>query len=320
MSAHIDADLQRLPADELIDLVRTRLGSGHIVEIKSRPNDFSTKASSSFVTVRFEGGEEVELFVKKILGEPGSHMPEPKDREARVYEAFSGRSEFAAPALVGIIGGDDPHLVLAASTGWDLRYQDLDRWALAAGDLGRMHGAFAALVGELEGNDFLDRHDQPHNLAIAELAFTVVSERHPRAAQLIQEVIAGYESITEELDHEPRTLIHGDLAPKNVVVDHSDGGERALFVDWEWAGIGPGLTDLADFVNGLDKVANERMLCAYLDGAGLSNDSASLRSFDLALLHKTMFRLGRSSDWQVSAEQVTVWAQEAVALYSELRA
>jgi aminoglycoside phosphotransferase (APT) family kinase protein len=320
VSAHIDADLQHLPGDELIDLVRTRLDTAHIVAIESRSNDFSTKASSSFVTVHPEHGEEVQLFVKKILVEPASRLPDPIDREARVYEAFSSDPEFAAPTLVGIIGDDDPHLVLIASTGWDLRYQDLDSWAMAAVDLGRMHAAFASRVSELEAHDFLDRHDTGQNLAVAKLASTVVSEKHAGAAQMIQEVIDGYERIAEELAHEPRTLIHGDLAPKNVVIDNHGGTERALFVDWEWAGIGPGLGDLADFVNGLDETAIERMLAAYCDGAGLSNEDAVLRSFTLALLHKTMFRLGRSSDWQVTDGEVTAWAQEAVALYSELGA
>ena len=64
------------------------------------------------------------------------------------------------------------------------------------------------------------------------------------------------------------------------------------------------------------------MLEAYAGSAAgavvPTEDGALSRSFKLALLHKTMFRLGRSIDWKVSDDQVTSWARTAADLYSEL--
>lgn len=322
MSANIDVDTQDLPADELIDLVRKRVSPNSVVGIETRPNGFSTKLASSFVTLRIEGGEEIALFVKKVRGEPGSHLPDPIDREAQVYEALGDDPRFAAPELVGIIGTDDPHLVLMAVPGLDLRYQNLDHWALAVEELGSMHATFASQAQKLESYDFLARNDAPTNLATAQHTQTVLSDRHADASGLIQGVVEGYERVAVELAGERPTLVHGDLAPKNIVIVDRDDTKRAVFVDWEWAGIGPGLGDLADLVNGLDEGATRRMLEAYAGSAGgavvPTEEGALSRSFKLALLHKTMFRLGRSIDWKVSDDQITSLARTAADLYSEL--
>jgi hypothetical protein len=320
MSANTDVDTQDLPVDELIDLVSERLNPGPILAVETRPNGFSTKLASSFVTLHLEGGEALALFVKKVRGGPGSHRPDPIDREAQVYRAFSDHSGFAAPELVGIIGTDDPHLVLMAVPGLDLRYQDLDHWALAAEELGAMHAAFASEARDLESYDFLARHDAPANLATALHAYTVLNGSHNDAGRLIKEVVGGYERVAVELAEEPSTLVHGDLAPKNVVIADHDK-KKAVFVDWEWAGIGPGLGDVADLVNGLDEGATRRMLEAYAGsaaGAVPADHDALDRSYKLALLHKTMVRLGRSIDWKVSDDQVTSWGRTAADLYSEL--
>ena len=322
MTVFSHVNTKHLPVDELAELVRTRLDTGPVLAVEARPNGFSTKVASAFVTVSFDDRAPLELFVKSVHGDPGSRRPDPPDREAKVYEAFSEDSRFAAPELVGIIGTDDPQLVLMAVPGWDLRYQDLDCWALAAEALGAMHAAFASQVRELESYDFLARDDTSGYVATAENAHSVLSTRHADVARLIRPVVEGYERVAVELTRERRTLVHGDLAPKNVVVAGRGHTKRAVFVDWEWAGVGPGLGDLADLVNGLDEAGTTRMLEAYARRAGgavvPTEEDALTRSFRLALLHKTMFRLGRSSAWEVSDDQVAAWARAAVDLYSEL--
>lgn len=315
------AGTQHVPVDELVELVLERLHTGPVREVEVRPNDFSTKTASSFVALHLDDREPLELFVKRVHGDPASRRPHPTDREAKVYQALSDHPGFAAPELVGIVGADDPHLVLVAEPGWDLRYRDLDDWTLAAEGLGAMHAAFASEARNLESYDFLGRHDAPANVAAARRAHSVLSEEHAGAARLIRGVVEGYERVAVELAEEPRTLVHGDLAPKNVVIAERDDTKRAVFVDWEWAGIGPGLGDVVDLVNGLDEDSTKRLLAAYAGsaaGAVPAGDVASSRSFKLALLHKTMFRLERSIDWKVSDDQVASWARAAAGLYSEL--
>ena len=323
MTSDTAFDTRGLPMDELIDLVRKSAGSNP-VEIETRANGFSTKSSSYFVTLILEDGEEMALFLKKVRGETGSRLPDPSDREARVYEALGADVDFAAPSLIGIIGGDDAHLVLEAVPGSDLRYQDLDRWCLAAGELGRMHATFATRIGELESLDFLARHDASYNVATAERALTILSKsEHTDATRLIEEVVNGYGQVASELSQQPMTLVHGDLAPKNVVNDDRNDSRPIWFVDWEWAGIGPGLGDLVDLTNGLDRANTRRMLNEYVAAAAPAavpgDESAVTRSFELALMHKTMFRLERSLDWHVSDEQISDWARLASRLHAGLK-
>ena len=321
MTSDTGVDTRELPIDDLVALVRERVGSKP-VGIEARPNGFSTKLSSYFVTLNLKDGGEMALFVKKVLGETGSRLPDPIDREALVYEALGADPDFAAPDLIGIIGGDDPHLVLDAVPGSDLRYQDLDRWLLVAGELGRMHGAFAPRVGELESFDFLVRHDASYNMATAKLALSVLNEsKHTDASNLIEEVVKGYGPVADELARQPATLVHGDLAPKNILNDDRNDSRPVWFVDWEWAGIGPGLGDLADLANGLDRAMTRQMLNEYVAAAGSAvpgGDAAVTRSFELALLDKTMFRLGRSIDWRVSDDVIADWARLASSLHAGL--
>jgi hypothetical protein len=48
----------------------------------------------------------------------------------------------------------------------------------------------------------------------------------------------------------PRSLLHGEFYPSNVIVAVDDAGPRIRPVDWEMAGIGPGLLDLAALIAG----------------------------------------------------------------------
>jgi Ser/Thr protein kinase RdoA (MazF antagonist) len=48
----------------------------------------------------------------------------------------------------------------------------------------------------------------------------------------------------------PETLLHGDLWPKNVLVEHpAGGGMRARLIDWDRAAVGPVSYDLSTFLS-----------------------------------------------------------------------
>lgn len=307
--------------DELVDLVHTRLGFEEQPEhVERRRNDFSTKLASEFVTLSFSGRPPLRLFVKRAVDAEGAHRPSPPDLEIRVYEALGSHPSFAAPLFIGAIGGDDPHLVLAATTGWDLRYQDVDQWELAARALGRMQTMFAGDQDRLEG--CLPRQGEGHYLAQAALA-AAVADAHPAAGAVLRPLVDGYGPIAAELAGQPLTLVHGDLAPKNVLIDTSDASERAVFVDWEWAAISCGALDLMDLVNGLDQDDRTRLVDAYVEeasGFALPADDGGIgRCLDLAQLQRTMFRIARSAAWQVPTEQVLAWTTEAAALRERLQ-
>lgn len=84
----------------------------------------------------------------------------------------------------------------------------------------------------------------PHGLA---RAAAIIAQAHPKAAepaqQLADKLIAGYDEIAETNP----VLLHGDLHPKNVIVDD----ERLFLLDLDQAASGAAALDLAGVIAGL---------------------------------------------------------------------
>ena len=312
-----------LSQDDLAKFARSKLGVVQTIgEIERRPNGFSTKLASEFITFHLDDGTALTLLVKKVIDRSKERRPEPPESELLVYRDLGHHPAFRAPRFLGTIGEIDPWLVLAAVDGWDLRYQDLDLWAVAVRALGRMHSSFHQDRAMLRDLDHLSVSDRSHFLAEADTAYGAIARSHPPAASILSPVIADYGDIAAELGMQPATLVHGDLAPKNVLIEGHPGSKTALFIDWEWAGIGLGAIDLVDLVNGLGTDPTVCLTDAYVEetrGTALpEGDAAIKRTLDLALLQRTMFRLGRSSTWNVSTEQVVAWARDAAELHGRL--
>lgn len=302
-------------AEDLAAVVRAGAGAtGEVVSIERRPNGFSTKAATELVRLELAGGDAFELFVKRVAAAPGARRPDPPDTERRVYDALGRHPAFAAPRCFGVTAGRDPWLVLEAVPGWDLRYRDLDDWEAAARALARMQSAFHS---DLDVLAFLRERDAASFAAAAHDALSMV-ERTGATGAALRPVVGDYERIARELADLPRTLVHGDLAPKNALV----AAGEARFVDWEWAHVGPGVTDLADLVNGLDDAATGRLVDAYVEaarGSALPDaDEGVVRALDLARLERLVFRIGRSAAWGVDAGVVRAWVDEAASLHARL--
>ena len=121
----------------------------------------------------------------------------------------------------------------------------------------------------------------------------------------------------------PRTFVHGELYPSNVLVVRGNP-PRICPVDWEMSGIGPGLVDLAALVGGWGESKRNRLVSAYLsgcdDGPGRPSTPAALEK-DLARcrLHLALQWLGWSADWRPPAEHAHDWLGEALELAGQLR-
>jgi aminoglycoside phosphotransferase (APT) family kinase protein len=110
-------------------------------------------------------------------------------------------------------------------------------------------------------------------------------------------------------------VVHGDLFPSNVLVD----GPRVAVVDWELAGIGPALRDLAALVSGRWTAERRRALAiAYREqaaSAGPVDDLETLaHDLDLASLHLALCRLGSDPGWTPPVEHRHDWFGEAMSL------
>jgi hypothetical protein len=97
----------------------------------------------------------------------------------------------------------------------------------------------------------------------------------------------------------PRTLIHGELYPSNVLID----GGRVAAVDWEMAASGPGVIDLAAVITGWDADRREAIIDAF--GAV---DRVDLAAAQLVL---ALQWLGWAADWEPPTAHRRDWLAEA---------
>jgi hypothetical protein len=168
---------------------------------------------------------------------------------------------------------------------------DVARWSAA------LHARFA---GRLPRTAHLLRHDDAHYRRWVVRAVAATDGRFGALRAASETAIARLTAL-------PRTLIHGELYPANVLV----AADRVTAVDWEMAAAGPGVTDLAALVTGWGAEEQESIIRAY--GPVDRADLAAAR-FCLA----TQW-LGWSVSWRAPPEHGTDWFAEAVDAAESLR-
>ena len=123
--------------------------------------------------------------------------------------------------------------------------------------------------------EFLLRLDAEYLHAWADRAVETVRDLYPDAAAGLERVVRDYGRVSALLGRQPPTLVHNDLSPKNVLADRSEPPAAIYFVDWETAGVGCGLMDLAHLKYGLGPEDDQAMCAAYqseLESTGLHPD------------------------------------------------
>ena len=200
---------------------------------------------------------------------------------------------------------------------------ELSVWEEVAGWLGRLHADFAGRLAETsEANpDLLDLSEAWFRSWCHRALERLADSEDPRA-QSLRHALESYDDVVSALTGLPRTFVHGELYPSNVLVVQGNPS-RICPVDWEMAGIGPGLIDLAALVGGWDEAERHRLIAAYLRGsretsAGASTPEAVEADLARCRLHLALQWLGWSADWRPPPEHAHDWLGEAVELADEL--
>jgi aminoglycoside phosphotransferase (APT) family kinase protein len=327
----------RRPADA--DALRTDLGAGldaavrraagpraEVVAVQRSPSPYAAVSPSEVAAVELASGERVSIFVKHLGDEQRDHPDKGvREREARVYDELLADRDVAAPRFLGAAANEATgrlDLFLEYVDGWNLKYQGLDRWRGAARRLARLHLAFAAPDGRPLGRDFLLRLDRDYVAAWAERAVAAVSSLSARLGGRLRRTVDRMGAAADLLAGQPPTLVHNDLAPKNVIAATAAGGERICIVDWEMAGVGCGLVDLAHLTHGLAPEEAARMLEAYgreLAGSNLLPPAGEReRLLAACRLHGALYRLAHVDAWGLPPETAATWIAESERLNREV--
>jgi aminoglycoside phosphotransferase len=305
--------------DELAAAVAALVGPG--ARVQREVSVYSTSATLEHVRVHRRYGPPLRLLLKDLsegaLLEPAARSGKPDflrlpGREVAVYRSVLADAGVGTPACHAAHDeAGRSWLLLEHVPGIEL-YQvgDLETWCRAAAHLAVVH---ARLRAAAERDDLrLVRHDDDLLARWRERAARFLHGRADAAAVLA--LLVAHERAARQLCELPRVLLHGDLYASNILVDPAS--PRVSLVDWELAGAGPAVLDLAALTSGgWSEEQRRRMALAYLDASGSPGSAAELLdAVDAARLHLCVQWLGWAERWQPPREHAHDWWAEAQAL------
>jgi hypothetical protein len=194
-------------------------------------------------------------------------------------------------------------------------------------------GEFNVWVAAVEGvarlHESLDLARRPASLARYDdhffarwperaLEFAAANDR-----PLLRRIAGRYAGVLDRLRHLPVGIVHGDLYPANVMIRSGESPRNKVVVlDWESAGIGPPLVDLATLTAGSwTGEQRDRMARAYRAAQRVTTQP-DLEQFLLDLeccrLHVALQWLGWSQKWTPPPEHHHDWISEARAAAERL--
>ena len=303
-----DGELRRALQDVLHRPVRA---------LARRQHPYGSSHAIEDVEVTFDDGPPLALVFKDVSA-PGARAAKPAplrdaDREIEAYRDVLGPAGLDVPACYGALSRPGRRwLFLEAVDGIPLWQTDASvAWQGAARWLADLHARPAPARSA-----HLLRYDEAYLHGWLARALALVP------AGALDAVSARWERVVRRLAAWPRSVVHGDFHPSNILVQQAAGSLRIRPVDWELAGVGPGLLDLAALTSGSWSTAErERIVLAY--GRALP-PALRPRPADLldALAHCRLFVavqwLGWSADWSPPAEHAHDWLADAKALVQEL--
>jgi aminoglycoside phosphotransferase (APT) family kinase protein len=155
-----------------------------------------------------------------------------------------------------------------------------------------------------------------------ERALAALSRSGDARAPALQRALDRYEEVIEALTALPRTFLHGEFYPSNVLVIAEPPPVRVYPVDWEMAAVGSGLVDLAALVGGWDAGERRRLVAAYEEAYAQAGGEPIPGELVLGLLrcrlHLALQWLGWSPEWRPPPEHAHDWVGEALAISEEL--
>lgn len=257
---------------------------GPISGLQRCPYEYASSYPLEAIDAMLADGAVVQLLFKDVRrSTPGSRatkvvpMSDPR-REIAVYRHLLATRRLGTAALVAAV--DEPELgrhwlFLERVAGREL-YQvgDFAAWIAAARWLARLHAGWATETADCRLAQF---------------------DTHGQLAKL------------------PRTVIHGEFYPSNVLI--ADSG-RVCPVDWETAALGPGLIDVAALATGWGDGDRETLTSCYREELLLAGDDAPplaemLVQLDWCRLHLARRWLAALNHWQPPPHQTFDWRGEA---------
>src|SRR3954469_16662127 len=274
----------RVSDDELRKFVRSALAgrrkdASHLRTVNRSLYDYHSSFAIELLVAEFEDGTQLPLIFKDLsphaLLEEARRLrssePYQPEREIVVYRQILAGADLGTATCYGSVIDHEAHrywLLLEKVAGDELyTIGEFSTWLEVARWLARAHSQFAE--SSLQHTSTLLRYDDPLFRTVIERA-NAHTETRARLmgvdADSIRSLWTMCHQAVDEIRKLPPTLIHGDFYPSNILVETQGTNQRVCPVDWELAGIGPGLLDLAALVSGKwSEPERQQLACAYFD-------------------------------------------------------
>ena len=330
--------LRRRPAEGELCAALDRLlachGCGRIVDIAARVMPYASTASIEEVDVRLEDGRTLFLVCKDtgipaILpaarGVKPSFLCSPY-REIAVYESILGPVPMGAPKCYGHMidrRRGRYWLFLERIAGAPLaEIGEFDVWRRASRWLARMH-ADARLKGRLSAS--IDRVPLVRDdaafyrrwMSRAREFQHARSQNSPWERARLEWLASRYSTIVEELDRLPVGFVHGEFYASNVLVEGGSAAARVRPLDWELAGIGSPLIDLAALTAGWKEEPRRELVLTYHQELDSRDPTwlpfeAFTRALDCFRVQLAVRCLGWARHWRPPQSHARDWLGEAL--------
>lgn len=313
-------------------------------QVRSRPFARASSWWMEELRILLDRGPPLHVIFKDFGHEaPGSQARRTKParvldpaREPWAYRSILEPLDMGTPSCFAVASGfrTGPHwLFLEPVKGLPL--WETDEWTVwreAARWLARFH-ARALQVGGFWGPAL--RHEPRLHHGWRRRALAIAREqmrgggRTGAVAQarfaVLSEIAEVHATAVEALPNLSRGIIHGEFYPSNILVE-DDGLPRIRPVDWEMAGVGPHLLDLAALTGGqLEEDRRAELVETYRrqaieEGLPLPEAGRFRRELAMCRLLLAVQWLGWGRDWTPPAEHHNDWLEEARSWALELRA
>lgn len=312
--------------------------SAHIVRLERRLSEYRSSFAIEELQLELPGGRHLSVMFKNLssralLKDASRTRPaflyDPL-REILVYQQMLTRCAVGTATCYAteVVPDQDRYwLFLERVLGLEL-YQvgDFAIWEQVAGWLARFHCLASELLPIAHGARLFEWNRERYQTTL-EQAFLCVKHRaeSTRADREVMKRLARiYNRVIDCLMGQPMAVIHGEFYASNVLVQEKADGIRICPIDWETAGIGPGLIDLAALVAGQwTDEERDALVSAYWNAleprTQMRQPAESFRSALLCCrLHLAFQLLGRSPDWEPPPEHKRDWLSEAESLAAQL--
>ena len=306
-----------------------------IIDLETRPMPYASSFALEEILVRLDDGGRMNL-VCKDTGQaamlPGARRIKPRFlydpiREVATYESILAPFSVDAPRFHGRTIDERRGrywLFLERVSGPPLtEVGDFDVWRQASGWLARMHSRLASepAMATAATRVPLVRYNEAHWRR-----WMVRAERYGRGSAAesrsrrmrLAWLASRHDAAVAEMSALPAGFVHGECFASNVLVQGAGRSIRVRPLDWELAGIGPLLMDLAALTAGRwNDAARTELAMSY--HAALDRDGplwlpreAFLRALDCCRLQIAIRQLGWATQWTPPSTHTQDWLGDAL--------